>query len=503
MVAVPARWQPVLVVTLVFGIGVAIWLSVSKTNIFAPVGATLIATLVALAWTLPQIRFFTQRRDRVTWGLIAFSMFALLTASVLLTLSLLRHSDPAAHTYAIASQVVFLLSYVLLWIGILGRSGQFPHDMVSRLVSLCDVFVAMGAAVILSSEAVVSADNFILGIPHLTATRLAMGTLICLIVLMHRSVPRPLQSPRALLGLSIGLLIAKDMGSGACIFSGVTADAPLIASLGPIGIMLFGVTARWEAAVDHALTQPDREVDPLPSLAGMLVPTVMVVAAMFVAAQNGSKSILFSMTLLILLVMARQIVTFEKDRRHYQELQELYEITAHEATTDSLTGMANQRHFRDRLDIELRRARRYRRTLALIFCDLDHFKSINDTYGHHIGDVALKLVAACITRIVRDTDLVVRYGGEEFVVMLPETSLEQAEVMAERLRRAIELVQIPLPQGGVKRITMSFGVAAFPATAETPEDLLTCADAAMYHAKSLGRNRVMVAVGPDEALSRN
>jgi diguanylate cyclase (GGDEF)-like protein len=492
-----------LVVTLVFGIGVAIALSLSKVGVLAPLGATLIAALIALAWILPHIRFFTQRRDRWAWGLIALSMFALLTAATLLAVSVLRTSDASlAHTLNITSQAIFLLSYVLLWLGILSRSGPFPRDTVSKLVSLCDVFVAMGAAVILTSDAVLPASaELILGIPHLTATRLAMGTLICLIVLMHRAVPRPLQSPRALLGLSIGLLIAKDVGLGACLFSSLSSDAPLIASLGPIGIMLFGVTARWEAAVDHRLSQPDREIDPLPSLAGMLVPTVMVVAAMFVAAQNGSKSILLSMTLLILLVMARQIVTFEKDRRHYQELQELYEITAYEATTDPLTGLANQRHFRDRLDIELRRARRYRRTLALIFCDLDHFKSINDSYGHHIGDVALKMVATCITRIARDTDLVVRYGGEEFVVMLPETSLEQAEVMAERLRRAIELVQIPLPQGGVKRITMSFGVAAFPVTAETPEDLLTCADAAMYHAKALGRNRVMVAVGPEESAS--
>lgn len=497
MTSTPARWQSSLVVTLVFGIGVGIFLTVTNTGLLAPIGATLIATLITLTWILPQIHRFTQRRDRLSWGIIAAGMLALLVSAALQAMDMIAHRPPSYW-----SQVILLVSYGLLWLGMLGRSGLFPHDTVSRLVSLCDVCVAMGAAFILTND-ITTNNADILDLPYITSTRLALVTLICLIVLLHRAVPRALQSPRALLGLSVGLLIAKDVGLGACLFSGFSIGSPLVALLGPVGVMLFGVAARWEASVDHQLTQPEREVDPLPSLAGMLVPMVMVVAAMFVATQNGAKSILFSMTLLILLVMTRQIVTFEKDRRHYQELQELYDTTALEAATDPLTGLANQRHFQERLEIELRRARRYRRTLALIFADLDHFKSINDNYGHHTGDVALKTVATCITRIVRDTDLVVRYGGEEFVIMLPETTIEQAEVMAERLRRAVEALAFPLPQGGVKRMTMSFGVAAFPMTAETPEDLLTSADAAMYHAKALGRNRVMVAVGPEETVSQS
>ncbi|OPZ85908.1 MAG: Phytochrome-like protein cph2 [bacterium ADurb.Bin429] len=496
----PARWQPALAVTLVFSLIIGLLQILSPARV-APVitlGAQLAAALIALAWILPQLRFFTLRQDRLTWLLVAASIFTLLVAS---------WAQIATHTgnpfmSGLWIQVAMLTSYGLLWLGILGRSGLLPRDTVSRLVSICDILVAIGAAIILTSD-LSPANARMLGLPYLTAARLALVTLICLIFMLHKSIPRALQSPRALMGLSIGLVIAKDMGLGASLLSGFSVSGSLIALLGPIGIMLFGVAARWEAATDFELTQPEREIDPLPSLAGMLVPTVMVIAAMVVAAQAGSQAVLFSMTMLILLVMARQIVTFEKDRHHYQELQELYAISAREATTDPLTGMANQRHFCDRLDVELRRARRYRRTLALIFADLDHFKSINDTYGHHVGDVALKMVATCLARLVRETDLVVRYGGEEFVVMLPETTLEQAEVMAERLRRAVEQLQIPLPQGGHKRVTMSFGVAAFPETAETPEDLLTSADAAMYHAKALGRNRVMVAVGPTEGVSAN
>lgn len=499
MAVKPARWQPALFVTLVFAVTTGLTLALTKPPFMAFVtsGATAIAALVTLIWIIPRIHSFTVGRDRLTWLLIGLSILALLATHVSwMTDSLIKHPLLPAPW----DQVAYLASFGLLWLGVMGRSGLFPLDTVSRLVSLCDVLVAIGAAIILTGDPANINNARIFNLSFLTATKLALVTLISLIVMLHRATPRAMQGPRALLGLGIGLLIAKDVGLGAFFSIGMSSGSPLIAMLGPTGLLIIGVAGRWEASVDRHLTQPERAIDPLPSLAGMLVPAVMVIAAMFVASQTPTQSILFGMTLLVLLVMARQIVTFEKDRRHYQELQELYTVTAHEATTDPLTGLANQRHFLERLDIELRRARRYRRSLAVIFADLDHFKAINDTYGHHAGDIALKAVATCITRIVRETDLVVRYGGEEFVVLLPETSLDQAEVMAERARRAIESLQIPLPQGGTKRITMSFGVAAFPATADAPEDLLSCADAAMYHAKSLGRNRVMVAEAPEETM---
>lgn len=510
MATSPARWQPALIATLIFGVGVGVSLALTPQGDIASVSsaATLIAAVVTLAWIVPLIPSFPTQRDRVGWLLITLSVFVLLFTSTFWAGGLIWKNnflrDPGYH-------VLLILGNLLLWAGLIYRPGQFPRDPVSRLVSLCDVFVAFGATYVLTNDAFLTRGILLLNIPFLTRSNLALITLVILIGMLHRAIPRQLQGPRALLGLGIGMVLAEDVGLGALVGKGGEPVMPVFAMLWPVGIMLYGVAARWESFVARQLAKDEREVDPLPSLAGMLVPTVMLVAAMFVATQDALASsdsdrahvVLFSMTILLVLVMIRQVVAFEKDRQHYQQLQDLYKITAREAITDQLTGLVNQRYFRDHFEIELRRARRYRRPIAIIFCDLDHFKSINDTFGHPVGDLALQAVADTLCRQVREMDLVARYGGEEFVVMLPETTLAQAEAMAERLRKGVAALSIPLPGGGVQRVTMSFGVAAHPDTAETVEELLANADAAMYHAKAAGRNCVMSAVTPVESTRKS
>lgn len=159
------------------------------------------------------------------------------------------------------------------------------------------------------------------------------------------------------------------------------------------------------------------------------------------------------------------------------------------ATTDGLTGAYTIRYFRTLLDHEYSRSVRYKRNLSLILSDIDHFKNVNDTYGHQIGDLILKETAAVLKNNVRDIDVVGRYGGEEFIIMLPETPKENALILADRLRKKIEDHVATDQNGKEYKVTISMGVSSFSGK-ETMEELIKLADTALYKAKESGRNRV-------------
>jgi len=159
------------------------------------------------------------------------------------------------------------------------------------------------------------------------------------------------------------------------------------------------------------------------------------------------------------------------------------------ATTDSLTGLHNRRYFMDTATQEFERARRYQIPLSLLMIDADRFKSINDRFGHHIGDEVLKALAMIGQRQLRETDLFARLGGEEFAILLPQTDLADARVVAERLRQTIAEHTVDTEQG-LLNFTVSLGLSSLnPVTADL-DDLLRQADVALYQAKQNGRNRV-------------
>jgi diguanylate cyclase (GGDEF)-like protein len=152
--------------------------------------------------------------------------------------------------------------------------------------------------------------------------------------------------------------------------------------------------------------------------------------------------------------------------------------------TDPLTGLANRRAFGDRLALEVERARRTGQPLAMVLADLDHFKRLNDTLGHLEGDAALVAAARALAEGRRVGDLVARFGGEEFALLLPGTTHADAVALAERIRRGIELATLPAG------CTASFGVASLPEHAGDARTLIAAADAALYEAKDAGRNCV-------------
>jgi diguanylate cyclase (GGDEF)-like protein len=179
------------------------------------------------------------------------------------------------------------------------------------------------------------------------------------------------------------------------------------------------------------------------------------------------------------------------------ENERLHRTVKRQAVTDELTQLANRRRFTETLSLEVRRAERFGDPLTLVLADLDDFKQINDRYGHQVGDEVLRRFADVLRESVRDFDLPVRFGGEEFAVLLPETGLEGGEQLARRLATA--LARLRLPETGADRapVTASFGVASFPG-ARSAEELLSAADQALYRAKFEGKNRVASAA-PDSA----
>ncbi len=188
--------------------------------------------------------------------------------------------------------------------------------------------------------------------------------------------------------------------------------------------------------------------------------------------------------------MRHTITTIIRNGASAYEKAFLYQKMEIQATTDGLTGLCNHRNFQDNLHQSILASERYGRPLSLLLMDIDKFKVFNDTYGHQIGDLVLKIISKALTGSVRQTDLPARYGGEEFVVVLPETDEINSLRMAERIRSTIEQTPIETENHGVLSVTVSIGSATRGAEAMTQEQLIQSADAAMYQSKKTGRNRV-------------
>jgi two-component system cell cycle response regulator len=167
----------------------------------------------------------------------------------------------------------------------------------------------------------------------------------------------------------------------------------------------------------------------------------------------------------------------------------LYEEAVRLSLTDGMTGLWNRRNFDLRLESELSRALRFSETFAVVFVELDQMKSVNDRYGHQAGDTVLIELARRLTEAVREVDVVARWGGDEFTLLLPKTGLAGALQLAEKIRAAVANGPFRIDAGSLD-ITISVGVAAYPEHGSSGKDLVAAADAAMYRAKARGRNRV-------------
>jgi len=208
-----------------------------------------------------------------------------------------------------------------------------------------------------------------------------------------------------------------------------------------------------------------------------------------------NASTFLALTLVVGLMLAR---VFEVTHRRAFALEQ---ALMREARTDALTGVANRRSMEETAAMELRRQTRSGRPLAVILCDIDHFKAINDERGHDAGDRTIRTVAERLRSVMRTTDTLGRWGGEEFLAILPDTDTSEAATVAERMRAAVEASPLPDPDG--LHVSISLGVAATPydgslGVEPMPFDrVLKPADAALYRAKATGRNRVVPASPAD------
>ena len=193
---------------------------------------------------------------------------------------------------------------------------------------------------------------------------------------------------------------------------------------------------------------------------------------------------------LLLRTVADQVAVAVNHARLFAQMQQ-------QALTDGLTGCFNRRSFEMQLERDLGLATRMRQPVSLIMLDIDHFKRVNDTYGHDAGDVALRTVAEALREELRSVDTAARYVGEEFAIILPQAGVEGVAAVAERLRARIERTLVP----GVGHITASIGIATFPLHATSRDGLVTTADHALYDAKRTGRNRICQPPAPATDLT--
>jgi len=187
----------------------------------------------------------------------------------------------------------------------------------------------------------------------------------------------------------------------------------------------------------------------------------------------------------LLQVLANQVATSLLNARMVRRLAEM-------ATTDPMTGLSNRRTLETELERQVKSAERYRKPLSLIMCDVDHFKKVNDTHGHEVGDEVLKGFAQVLLACKRDLDVVARYGGEEFVILCEETDTGGAKLLAERIRRELAARPFAAEQGPF-HVTCSLGVATYPLHTADKDRLIKVADDALYKAKQGGRNRTVTA----------
>lgn len=196
------------------------------------------------------------------------------------------------------------------------------------------------------------------------------------------------------------------------------------------------------------------------------------------------EGIIFSLVLAFFLIMMTSLRLREELEANQAKLEIL-------AATDALSGLGNRRHFLETASREIERAQRYKRPLSLIMLDIDHFKAINDNHGHQCGDIVITTLGHMLAQKVRSQDIVCRIGGEEFAILMPETPLDVATQIAERLREALVGTPVPCEHAQAIHCTASFGVAELHSTDKSIYDLMPRADKGLYYAKHQGRNRIV------------
>ncbi|HXF82358.1 MAG TPA: GGDEF domain-containing protein [bacterium] len=391
-----------------------------------------------------------------------------------------------------AADAFYLPFYPLMMVGLLAVPGD-PQNRVERTTFLLDALtVLLGGWMVvwyfvLGPIAVQEGSH-----PLVTILSAAypVGDLVLIFgvaaVLLRASSPAE-RRPLALLGAGGAAFLVADLAFGALSLRDAYAAGDWPDAFWMIAALLFGAAAQAQSQ-EPAAARPEeppapsgvRAVSPLP-YAAVGLGYLLLLAAGRATPIYPLGGLLTGAVAITALVLIRQVTLMNE---HIRILAELHAL----ARTDPLTELHTRRHFIELAEREYARTRRYGRPLAALMLDVDHFKQINDRFGHGAGDAVLRTVAAQLRASLRDIDLVARYGGDEFIALLPESTVENALDIAERLR-----ARVAAAAGGVgpQRIaaTVSVGVASADGTSNL-EALLRRVDQALYQAKAAGRNTV-------------
>jgi two-component system cell cycle response regulator len=423
---------------------------------------------------------------------------------------------------------LYLAAYPCMLLGILWLPGR-PLPATVRTRYVFDALIIMTAFVTFSwyfilGPTIIQGANSVLGQIVGTAYPLSDLVLIsCLLFLSAYAADRALGRIIRTLWIGLGIIVVTDTVYDYQNLHGTYSTGSLVPDVGwPLGYMLIGLAAyiairrQAEPLSKAGETAADiGAISVIPFWRALLPYSLIPCIGVLVhyAGQADADPTLTggvyagSWTLLALLLV-RQVLALLENRRLYGSLRQAFgELEeSHRAledansrlealaTTDPLTGLPNHRALNNALDRELERAHRYGRTCAILFLDLDHFKALNDGFGHLTGDTVLREFAAVTKNALRGVDILGRWGGEEFLAILPETDQVAALSAAEHVRAAI--AAFLFTAGGGSHLTSSVGVAVYKSDGEDRDALIAAADRAMYAAKSLGRNQVRFAGDP-------
>ena len=466
-------------------------------------GTTMASAGLAILFLHLASNHFRRMDEQRPWRVFVISAICILLANLggLISFLCWRADFPAGW-----QAVLFLAAYLFLCFGLLRHAGRLPSGALTITVLLFDIaltlYLLLLIAIYFNLPALLARGRTPIEVyAHWGYAATIAAVLLCGVAALSAVVSKGLAGPRGLLLLVAGILLAADTTWAYITVCQATMVAlpPLLLRL--VGYLLLGAAAQWhsERASEPAHSRLLADASPFPQ--GMLVPALLTIVVAVLALGGGPRQVsplpaplvLHGLAILLLLVVVRLGLAAVHSRHSFETLQRQLVESERMVMTDALTGLANKRHCLQRLEDEISRAVRYARPLSLLFCDIDFFKLVNDVHGHHAGDQVLCLVAACLRDRIRTTDLIARLGGEEFIIILPETAMEPAHILAERLRQAVERLYIPLPDGKTVQVTISIGVSACPETSKTVESLLDNADEAMNYAKEHGRNRVATA----------
>ncbi len=419
------------------------------------------------------------------------------------------------------ADAAFVTAYAFLFFGVLKLPSR-PIPVLARWRILLDSFTSMAALVTFSwyfilapqlAQGSQSVLGKILGMFYPLAD---LALLFCVMMVAGgRSKPA---MRRGVITLSIGLLciISIDTAFAVATLHNLYSTGGMLDLLWPLGYMLIGhgawqlrEAARRERAAGVVVEDANGGQQG-PSLWQSLLPYAFMPPAIallcFVYGVGGwewrSWGVYGGAAVLMMLVLARQFFVVCENERLYRRLEDLHEQLkqSHKqlaelnrqlqlmATTDGLTQLPNRRGLQERLSKESARVGPDGETMSVLMIDVDHFKKLNDTHGHLVGDEVLKTIAAILKASVRGSDLAARYGGEEFVIVLPDAGIDEAMAIGERIRQAV--AEHRFDHGSV---TASIGVACGITSSVKTEALLRAADAALYRSKWSGRNRVTCA----------